>query len=202
MSGRLTADASATLMREAAQGDRHSWELLVDAYTGLIWTIARNHRLGASDAADVSQTTWLRLVEHIDSIEDPTRVGAWLATTARRECLRVIGRASKTVPVADTAPMTDLRPQDDEELDSALLGAERDAEVQRALLGLSPRCRQLLHLLMLDPPASYEEISAAMGMPIGSIGPTRGRCLERLQGLLAMRGIAEAGPSVFDDDSH
>ena len=202
MSARLTAEASASLVRKAAQGDRSSWDQLVDAYAGLIWTIARNHRLGPTDAADVSQTTWLRLVEHIDSIEDPARVGAWLATTARRECLRVIGRAAKTVPVADTAPIADLRPHDEPELDAGLLGEERDAEVQRALLGLSPRCRQLLHLLMLDPPASYEEVSAAMGMPIGSIGPTRGRCLERLQGLLAMRGIAEPRSGVFDGDGH
>ncbi|MCU1602185.1 MAG: polymerase sigma factor [Frankiales bacterium] len=202
MSTRLTPGESATLVRDAAGGDRHSWELLVDSYAGLIWTIARNHRLGQADAGDVSQTTWLRLVEHIGSIDDPARVGAWLATTARRECLRVIGRGSKTFPVADAGPLADGRPHHDPEIDAALLGDERDAEVQRALLGLSPRCRQLLHLLMLDPPASYDEISAAMGMPIGSIGPTRGRCLDRLQGLLAMRGIAEPARSVLDGDSH
>jgi RNA polymerase sigma factor (sigma-70 family) len=202
MSARLTAVESARYVLAAAQGDRAAWEQLVDSYSGLIWTIARNHRLTPTDAADVSQTTWLKLVEHIDAIDDPSRVGAWLATTARRECLRVIGRSAKTVPVADAAPLADLDAHNQPAIDAALLDSERDEEVQRVLVELPPRCRQLLHLLMLDPPASYEEVSAAMGMPIGSIGPTRGRCLERLQRLLTARGIAEPLSGVLDDGSH
>lgn len=201
MTARLTAVESAHYVVAAAQGDRSAWEQLVDSYSGLIWTIARNHRLTPTDAADVSQTTWLKLVEHIDAIDDPSRVGAWLATTARRECLRVIGRSAKTVPVADAGPLADLDAHNQPAVDAALLDSERDEEVQRVLVELPPRCRQLLHLLMLDPPASYEEVSAAMGMPIGSIGPTRGRCLERLQRLLTARGIAEPLSGVLDDGS-
>jgi RNA polymerase sigma factor (sigma-70 family) len=192
MSTRLSGEEAAVLVRRAAVGDARSWEQLVDAYTGLIWTIARSHRLAESDASDVSQTTWLRLVESLDTLDDPSRVGAWLATTARRECLRIIARSARTMAVADPGVLLDVRPHHDAEVDEALLGRERDAEVQRALRCLPPRCRQLLELLMMDPPPSYEEISGAMGMPIGSIGPTRGRCLARLQLLLHAHATAGA----------
>ena len=186
---RLSSERSEELVVAAAKGDRRAWESLVDAYSGLVWAIARNHRLGDNDAADVSQTTWLRLMENIQRLREPARVGAWLATTARHECLRLIGQARRVVllpneedydAVADTPPP-----------DSALLAAERDARVRAALLTLSPRCQQLLKLLMLDPPPSYEEISAATGMPIGSIGPTRGRCLAHLHEILAESGTTD-----------
>src|SRR3954463_10271046 len=107
MTTRLSPEESAELVRAAAGGDARAWERLVDAYVGLIWAIARNHRLGMSDAADVSQTTWWRLIEQIDRRHDPSRVGAWLATTARRECLRVLGRANRNVLLADTSVVLD-----------------------------------------------------------------------------------------------
>ena len=99
----LTTEEAASLVAAAAAGDRRAWEGLVDAYGRLIWAIARNHRLSSGDAADVSQTTWLRLLEHIDRLSDPGRVGAWLATTARRECLRLQSRGKRTMPVGDDA---------------------------------------------------------------------------------------------------
>lgn len=197
---RLTAERTSELVTSAAQGDQHAWEQLVDSYAGLIWAITRNHRLGFGDASDVSQTTWLRLVESIDKIEDPSRVGAWLATTARRECLRVLGRTRKQVLVPETDAVLNGPAVDAPELDAALLADERAADVQQALEQLPARCQELLRLLMLDPPPSYEEISAAMSMPIGSIGPTRGRCLRRLRGLLQETGIAETPSSIFDGD--
>jgi RNA polymerase sigma factor (sigma-70 family) len=174
------------LVRAAAAGDRAAWNLLVERFTGLLWSIARAHRLAEPDAADVVQTTWLRLVEHLERIAEPDRVGAWLATTARRECLRTIRARGRLVPVDDEG-LPDLVSDAPPEL--GLVLAERDTSVWRAFSLLSERCRTLLRILMADPAPSYEEVSAALELPIGSIGPTRGRCLERLRANLARLGI-------------
>lgn len=190
----------AEVVRAAAGGDSRAWESLVDAHVGLIWAIARNHGLGHSDAGDVSQTTWLRLVENIDRIDDPSRIGPWLATTARRECLRILARSSKQVLVAESETLVDRRAEQSPGLDAAMLRDEREHDVRHAMLELTPRCQQLMQLLMLDPAPSYEEISAAMDMPVGSIGPTRGRCLRRLQGILAREGIEQRPRGVFDGE--
>lgn len=187
---RLTPERSAELVRAAAAGDAAAWEELVDAYVGLIWRITANHRLRPGDAADVSQTTWLRLLENIDRLQDPARVGAWLATTARRECLRVLGQSRRMVLVMDD----DVFDGDGSgpDVDVALLAAERDETVRAAVRQLPARCQELLALLMMDPPPSYEEVSAGTGMPIGSIGPTRGRCLRKLADMLEQEGIGRA----------
>jgi len=190
----LTPEEAAFFVKGAADGDRAAWESLVDAYGGLIWAITRNHRLLAGDAADVSQTVWLRLLENIERLNDPGRVGAWLATTARRECLRVSARRKRTVLVADER---DLEPdplyaRTAVELDDGLLLAERDEALRAAFETLNPRCRELLRLMLLDPAPSYEEISAALDMPVGSIGPTRGRCLDKLRALVKTSGIESA----------
>ena len=180
---RITPEEAAELVVAASHGDRSAWERLVDAYVGLIWAITRSYRLSDGDAQDVSQTTWLRLVENIDRLSDPARVGAWLATTARRECLRVLRHARRQVLLAEWEEMDDFDPGG-VEVDTALLRAEQDDAVRVALEQLPARCQALLGLLMLDPPPSYDEVSAALGMPIGSIGPTRGRCLHKLLDLI------------------
>ena len=172
-----TTDVAA-LVRAAAAGDERAWSALVDRYSKLIWAIARNHRLGADDAAEVSQTTWLRLAEHIDRLQDPSKVGGWLATTARHESLRVLRGAGRQVPMGDDMPEPDHpAPAIDEEL----LRNERDGMLWQAFSRLPARDQALLRLLVSDPMPSYEEIGAAMGMPGGSVGPTRARCLERLR---------------------
>jgi RNA polymerase sigma factor (sigma-70 family) len=183
----LSNDEAAMLVTAAAQGDRFAWERIVDAYGRLIWAIARNHRLGPGDAADVSQTTWLRLMEHIDRLSEPGRVGAWLATTARRECLRVQAKNRRTSPVSDEAilELMQLRERSQDDLDLALLAAERSAAVRRAIRTLPPHCQEMLRLMMLDPVPTYEEIAAAIGRPVGSLGPSRKRCLAKLRILLA-----------------
>ncbi len=186
----LAPEEAAALVAAAASGDRNAWDSLVDAYSGLIWAIARNHRLPAGDAADVSQTAWLRLLENIGRLTDPARVGAWLATTTRRECLRLQAKQRRTILVADEVdPGTDRLRAAAPELDAALLDAERDEQVRAAFATLQPRCQELLRLLLLDPPPSYDEISAALNMPIGSIGPTRGRCLDKLRTVIQTSGI-------------
>ncbi len=173
----------AQLVRRASKGDRQAWERLVDQHARLIWSITGEFRLAESDAADVAQTTWLRLLEHIDRIEYPDRVGSWLAATARNECLRSVAARKRVVLGHDD---TDLHSAvaHEPEIDARLLADERAQVVHDALSSLPRRWQRLLELLMADPPASYAEISDQLGLPIGSIGPTRGRCLARLRVLL------------------
>jgi RNA polymerase sigma factor (sigma-70 family) len=149
-----------------------------------VWSVVRGFRFDAATAADVSQTVWLRLVEHCDRIRDPERLASWLATTARNESIRASRRQSRTIPTEfsvevadDSAPPVDERVLEDEQL----------GEVLGAFGEMSPKCREILELLCTDPPLDYEAISEILGMPIGSIGPTRSRCIERLRRLLERR---------------
>lgn len=173
----------AQLVQRAAEGDRWAWERLVDQYARLIWAMTRDFRLVESDAADVAQATWLRLLEHIDRLEYPARVGSWLAATARNECLRSVAARKKVVLVHDDVALNGDAAHGPA-IDERLLAAERAQAVREALSRLPQRWQRLLELLMSDPPASYAEISDQLGLPVGSIGPTRGRCLERLRELL------------------
>ena len=173
----------ARLVRHAAGGDMQSWERLVDQFSKLIWSITVEFRLVESDAADVVQTTWLRLLEHIHRIEYPDRVGSWLAATARNECLRSLAAHKMVVLGHDTDDMEEA-PAPGAEVDERLLAAERDQTVRDAMSRLPTRWQRLLEMLMADPPVPYTEISDQLGLPVGSIGPTRGRCLERLRVLL------------------
>jgi RNA polymerase sigma factor (sigma-70 family) len=172
------------LVRQAAAGDRKAWERLVDQYSRLLWAMTRDFRLAESDAADVVQATWLRLLEHIDRIEYPERIGSWLATTARHECLRHLAAGKKVVLMHDEEATLGDTASRQPDVDERLLADERAQEVRAALTMLPGRWQQLIELLMADPPASYSEISDQLGLPVGSIGPTRGRCLERLRVLL------------------
>lgn len=178
----VTADF-AGLVRGAAAGDRRAWERLVDQFAGLIWSITAEFKLGESDAADVVQTTWLRLLEHIDRIEFPDRVGSWLAATARNECLRNLAARKRVVLANDDEVLTSVVASEPE-VDERILADERDQVVRDALSGLPRRWQRLLELLMADPPTSYADISSELGLPMGSIGPTRGRSLARLRVLL------------------
>jgi RNA polymerase sigma factor (sigma-70 family) len=172
------------LIRMAAEGHRWAWERLVAKYSRLIWAMTRDFKLSESDASDVVQATWLRLLEHIDRIEHPDRVGSWLATTARHECLRHLAARKRVVLVQDDDDALVDAVSHQPEIDEGLLAAERAQAVREAMSSLPWRWQRLLELLMSDPPVSYVEISDQLGLPIGSIGPTRGRCLERLRELL------------------
>jgi RNA polymerase sigma factor (sigma-70 family) len=174
------------LMRAAAAGDQAAWNAIIERFQGLVWATARAHRLSHADAADVAQTTWLRLVEHLDRIRDPDRLGGWLATTARNECLRLIRLGGRELS-SDEADVFESPGDDAPEL--ALLGEERAAGLWRAFGKLSEQCQALLRLLTSQDEPSYEDVSAALDMPVGAIGPTRMRCLEKL------RSFAEHDPA-------
>jgi len=171
----------AELVRRAARGDRTAWERLVDQFSRLLWAMTRDFKLCESDAADVVQATWLRLLEHIDRIEYPERIGSWLATTARHECLRHLAAGKRVMVVQDDHDAISEAVSHQPDVDERLLAEERAQAVREALSTLPSRSQRLLEMLMADPPISYTEISDQLGVPIGSIGPTRGRCLERLR---------------------
>jgi RNA polymerase sigma factor (sigma-70 family) len=183
----VSPDDTSKLVRGAADGDEVAWRGLVARFSNLVWAVARAHRLGNADAADVYQTTWLRLAEHIGRIEQPDRVGAWLATAARRECLQSLRMSAKSSPTDDMDRL-DITPAVGNPTEEAVLAAEteredaaRAAAMWRAFERLSGRCRELLRILMASPPPSYAEVAAALELPLGSIGPTRARCLQRLR---------------------
>lgn len=176
----------AALLRAAGEGHAHAWNALVSEYNGLVWSVVRAHRLGDADAADVTQTTWLRLAEHVTDIRDPERLGAWLATTARHESLRLLRVGQRVVPTEEVDPPDDMGTP---AIDHRLLTEERDTALWRAFETLSAQCQSLLRLLVADPAPSYEEIGAALGMAVGSIGPMRGRCLARLREHVTAFGI-------------
>jgi RNA polymerase sigma factor (sigma-70 family) len=162
----------------AARGDQAAWNSIVDRFQGLVWATARAHRLSRDDAADVAQTTWLRLVESLDRIREPEHLGAWLATTARRECLRRIRQRQRELPDNE---MERFESDTEQEPELVLFTGERDAALWRSFSRLSERCQALLRLLVSSAEPSYEVIGTALGMPVGAIGPTRMRCLEKLR---------------------
>jgi RNA polymerase sigma factor (sigma-70 family) len=170
---------TATLVAAAAEGEAQAWRELIDRYAVLIRCVCRSHRMCDADADDVAQLTWLRAVEHIGRLRDPDRFGAWVGTTARRECLRILQGRKRVVPTADEVrtPLFAAHVDDDE----IAQAAERRTAVRAALGTLPPKQRTLLRLLHSEREPSYDKISAQLGMPIGSIGPTRGRALERLR---------------------
>jgi RNA polymerase sigma factor (sigma-70 family) len=189
-------DDAAALLARARDGDQAAWNKLVEQYTGLMWSVARGYRLDTATAGDAIQTTWLRLVEHLDRIQDPERLGGWLATTVRRECLQVLRRNTREriAPGGDAG--LDAIDTEAEPLDAALLVDERDAALWRAFRDIPDRCQRLLRVLIATPPPSYEQVAAALDIPIGSIGPTRARCLARLRTLLEPTGLLDALPGV------
>ena len=182
------------LVARASRGDQAAWNTIVDRFAGTVWAIARGHRLNEASAADVSQTTWLRLVEHLDRIEHPERLGAWLATTARRESLRVIRTSGRQVPTGEDFDLFEA-PASDPPVDGHVLAQERNQVLSALVSQLPCRCQLILRLLSADTPLSYKELSEALEMPIGSIGPTRARCLEHLRRLGARAGLVSADAS-------
>jgi len=187
-------DCDAALIRRCRAGDAQAWHALVLRYQRLIYTVPRRAGLSEHDAADVFQSCFAALYEHLHALEQPERVQAWLVTTARRETLRSLRRTPRHVRLdtvggdaSDDDVAADVGHMED---DTAVLPADHLAALQaqdrlrRAMQRLDRRSRELLsYLYLLDPPLEYEEIAARLGMAVGSIGPTRARCLAKLRRL-------------------
>jgi RNA polymerase sigma factor (sigma-70 family) len=181
------------LVARAAGGDQAAWNELVERYAPLVWSICVKHRLDRSDIDDVGQNVWLLLVEKIGSLREPAALPGWLATTTHRECLRVLRAAHRH-------DRTGLRPPEDIPADSEapmieedVLAAEQNAAVRAAFSELPHGCRELLSMLVSDPPCAYSDISAAMGIAVGSIGPKRARCLDHLRRSPHLIAIIDTG---------
>jgi RNA polymerase sigma factor (sigma-70 family) len=182
-------DSVSELVARALEGDSCSWERLVERFLPLMLSVVRRHRLQDAEAEDVAQTVWLRLVEHLGAIREPRALPGWIVTTTRNECLHVI-RGRRLVPSADL----DTRERPDDTAggpEGDLLEGERHEALLVALAELPERQRGLLLLLIEDPPLPYEEIARRLGMPIGSIGPTRARALTRIRAHQAVRALLE-----------
>ena len=174
------------LVKASVDHDEDAWNELVRRFAGLVAFVIRRYRLSPADTQDVSQLVWLRLFEHLARIREPTALPGWLATTTRRECeryLRVNGRSVAMDPVA----LRLVDRADSPEIDELLLAAERRQVLVDGLAELAPQQRELLVMLTADPPYAYSEISRTLGIPIGSIGPTRSRVLDKLRDTGAVR---------------
>jgi RNA polymerase sigma factor (sigma-70 family) len=181
------AATDAELVRGALAGDHDAWENLVRRYSGSLYGVARSFQLDKTATDDAVQTTWMRLVEHLGTLRDPDCVGAWLRTTLRRQItstFRSRGRGPHLIGL-DGADVPDPGRSPEDEL----MAGDRDVQVRTALGRLPVRERQLLTLLMASPRPSYRKVSAELRIPVGSIGPTRARCLRRLRHELEDAGI-------------
>lgn len=179
-------DLYAACMDAARAGDRSAVNRLVKDLTPLVWQVARGNGLDPHTAEDVVQTVWLALFRHLDRLADPRALVAWLITTARREAQRAAGRKPSPVPLteelANSMPSTQPAP------DAEAVRADRDRRLWQAFSQLPQRCQELLRLTVLAGRAQYSVVAEALRMPRGSVGPTRGRCLERMRGLLEAQG--------------
>lgn len=162
------------LVAAAGDGDAHAWRVLVDRYADVVWSVARAHALSDADAADVTQATWLSLTRHVRRLRDPGSLAGWLATTARRESLRILATRRHEVPLHSVVSVVDGP-------ETLALHDESRAALRRALHAMPARCRTLLCLLADSPGMSYADAAKALGIRASSVGPIRGRCLARLR---------------------
>jgi len=169
------------LVGRVCDGDQEAWNEIVERYSPLVWSICARYQLSRPDTDDVGQGVWLMLVENIRNLRQPAALPGWLATTTRNECLRILRTARRYDP--DGLPADDLMLPDLDEraIDEDVLEAELNAGLRAAFAELPEGCHKLLSLLIQDPPPSYAEVSSSLGMPVGSIGPTRARCLAQLR---------------------
>jgi len=182
---------AAGLVTRARNGDQQAWDALVERYAPLIWSICRHYRLDRADAEDVGQGIWLQFVNHLGAIRDPAAVPGWLSTATRRECSRVV-RAARGPQAAGQLLDEGIPDKQTTTAEQQLLAAERHAALREAFTRLSPSRQQLMAMLIEDPPVPYTEISARLGIPVSSIGPTRRRCLDQLRRHPAIAALINA----------
>jgi len=191
------------LVGRARDGDQAAWDQIIERFAPLVWSICRRFRLSDADSHDVGQSVWLRLVEYLPALREPAALPGWLATTTRRECMRV-QRGAWQRERQLTEPELNL-PADEEttQVDKWLIEAERNSALREAFSRLGERCKKLLSLLMRDPPIAYSHISAQLSIPVGSIGPSRARCLDKLRrspSVVALVGASGEGSGEQHDE--
>jgi RNA polymerase sigma factor (sigma-70 family) len=172
----------AALVDAARQGSDEALGQLVTEFSPLLWQVARAAGLGASDAEDVLQVTWMRLLEHLDDIRTPSALAGWLVVTTKREAWRVRAAGRRQLPADQEsfAELPDERPGSEEQV----IVEDQHRRLWAAFRQLSPRCQELLRIVAFVPRPDYATVAAELGMQIGSIGPTRGRCLAKLRAVL------------------
>jgi len=190
-SGELNDAPLDELVPLALAGDRSAWEALVDRLRGVVWSAIATFGLASEDRKDVFAATFFRLNERLATIREPAKLPGWLATTARNEAHTLLRARRRTVATDpdELPPPPATLPVDDDHL----VDAEMRRAVAEAFQTLSTPCRDLLRLLTIDPPLSYRDIGDILGMPHGSIGPTRQRCLEQMRRTAALRAFMDRG---------
>ncbi len=182
------SDPLPALVSQAREGDQSAWNAIVERYLPLVCGLARRYRLSEADGDDVCQTVWLRLVEKLGDLREPAALPGWIATTTRNECLRVIAGRKRMTPV-DPVESSTLAGVTDDLADADLVAAEERQALRDGLASLPDDRRELLLILLTDPPIPYADISERLGIPVGSIGPTRARALEQLRNTPALRAL-------------
>lgn len=167
----------------AREGSEDALGQIVADLSPLLWQVARSAGLSSGDAEDVLQTVWMRLVAHLDDIHDSAALVGWLVTTAKREAWRVRATGRRLLP-ADRDLLAELPDEGPGSEEQVILDDQR-RRLWTAIGQLSARCQELLRIVAFAPRPDYAAVAAALGMPVGSIGPTRGRCLAKLRALLA-----------------
>lgn len=177
---------TASLVEAARAGDPDAWAEIFARYDVVVRSAVASFRLRDADAADAAQNTWLKTVERLGDVREPARLGGWMKTTAQRECLALLRRGNRESPadIDMTALVTDAPGPE-----ARLLDAEESDAVDAALERLTDRGRKLIHAMFYLPKVGYAELAAATGMPLGSIGPTRGRALQVLRQALEQAGF-------------
>jgi len=176
----------ARMVNEARSGHAEAFNGLVTEFTPMLWQVARATGLGRADAEDVVQTAWLNLLSHLDTIHTPAALTAWLVTTTKREAWRVRKAGHRQTP--EDPEVLILIPDHADGSEERVILADEHQQLRKAFLTLEPRCRELLRIVAFVPRPDYSEMAIRLGMARGSVGPTRGRCLEKLRAALGEGG--------------
>lgn len=181
------------LIGACIDGDGEAWATLLDRYSGLMYSVALQVGLNRDDASDVFQIVSMILLDHLGDLRSADRIASWLITVTRREAMRVLRRERmRRMPgqAVDQQDVTDTTAEEPSDLSARMVALQEQQCVREALSRLAPRCRAMVEMLFLwDPPASYAEVASRLGIPVGSVGPTRARCLARLRKLLDEMGF-------------
>jgi RNA polymerase sigma factor (sigma-70 family) len=177
------------LVAAALAGERSAWNSIVDRFDPLVLSIVRKYRLSQADGEDVRQTVWLRLVENLKKLRDPQALPGWISTTTKNEAVRTLVARRRLEPV-DPDVQTGLTATDEADVDEKIILLERRRAVRLSLVELSAERRALMLMLFAESRVSYQRVGGQLGIPVGSIGPTRARCLNQLKGTPAIRALA------------